>query len=75
MRIGSRQSSGFLSWTIEKRLDAPRRLQFAIPAFSIVAALATGAAFLALMGVSPFEAYSAMFRAAWMNPPGPPFSA
>jgi simple sugar transport system permease protein len=65
MRIGSRPSSGFFSWTIEKRLDAPRRLQFAIPAFSIVAALATGAVFLALMGVSPFEAYSAMFRAAF----------
>ena len=56
MRIGSRPSSGLLSWTIEKRIDAPGWLQFVIPAFSIVAALATGAAFLALMGVSPFEA-------------------
>jgi simple sugar transport system permease protein len=64
MRIGS-GSGKKLTLTIEKRLESPGALRFVIPSVSLLAALATGAVFLFLMGVSPFEAYSAMFRAAF----------
>lgn len=50
---------------VEKRIDAPEWLNFAIPVASMVMALLGGGIFLLSQGVSPFEAYSQMFFAAF----------
>lgn len=50
---------------IEKRIDAPKWLNVAIPSASIVMALLGGGVFLLMQGISPIEAYSRMFIAAF----------
>lgn len=50
---------------IEKRLDSPSWINFAIPVASIVMALVGGGIFLLMQGIAPLEAYERMFFAAF----------
>lgn len=49
---------------LEKRLETPLWIGVALPAVSVLLALGAGAVLLLALGVSPLEAYGAMFRGA-----------
>ena len=50
---------------IEKRLDSPKWMSFAIPVVSVFMALVVGAVLLALQGISPISAYSRVIHASF----------
>ena len=49
---------------VERRLDCPAWLNWAIPAGAVATALLAGALLLFFLGVSPGAAYKAMFKGA-----------
>jgi simple sugar transport system permease protein len=53
-----------LPFRVERRVDCPAWLNWAIPAGAVATALLAGALLLFSLGVSPFQAYAAMFRGA-----------
>ncbi|MCL2147350.1 MAG: ABC transporter permease, partial [Synergistaceae bacterium] len=50
---------------IEKRIDAPKWINFAIPIVSVFMALLGGSVLLYLQGISPIDAYSRAIKAAF----------
>ncbi|MFV1858867.1 MAG: ABC transporter permease [Anaerolineales bacterium] len=55
---------------IQKRLDNPRWLSILSPVVLVIGALIVGGVLLSIVGVSPFVAYSRIFRAAFGTPAG-----